>query len=46
MTWSVKTGPILLAQIHCYLLGLKSIKMLIVGLKKFRIFYNINCFLH
>ncbi len=30
MTWTVKTG----AQIHGYLLGLKSIKTLIVGLQK------------
>jgi hypothetical protein len=31
---SVKTGALLIAQIHGYLLGLKSIKTLIVGLQK------------
>ncbi len=30
----VKTGALLIAQIHGYLLGLKSIKTLIVGLQK------------
>ncbi len=34
MTWTVKTGVLLIAQIHGYLLGLKSIKTLIVGLQK------------
>jgi hypothetical protein len=33
MTWSVKTGSLLIAQIHGYLLGLKSIKTLTVGLQ-------------
>jgi hypothetical protein len=30
----VKTGTLLIAQIHGYLLGLKSMKTLIVGLQK------------
>jgi hypothetical protein len=34
MTWTVKTGALLIAQIHGYLLGLKSIKTLKVGLQK------------
>ncbi len=34
MTWTVETGSLLIAQIHGYLLGLKSIKILIVGLEK------------
>jgi hypothetical protein len=38
MTWSVKTGPLLLAQIHGYLLDLNSMKTLIVGLHKIKIF--------
>jgi hypothetical protein len=33
MTWTVKTGSLLIAQIHSYLLGLKSIKTLIVCLQ-------------
>jgi hypothetical protein len=33
MSWSIKTGSLLLAQIHVYLLGLKSIKTSIVGIK-------------
>jgi hypothetical protein len=36
---SVKTGALLIAQIHGYLLGLKSIKTFIVGLQKFLINY-------
>ncbi len=32
MTWTIKTGSLLNAQVHGYLLGLKSIKTLIVGL--------------
>jgi hypothetical protein len=43
---TVNTGALLIAQIHGYLLGLKSIKTLIVGLQKFKFtcnnFYNIN----
>ncbi len=35
---SVNTGALLIAQIHGYLLGLKSIKTLIVGLQKFLFF--------
>jgi hypothetical protein len=31
---NVNTGTLLIAQIHGYLLGLKSIKTLIVGLQK------------
>jgi hypothetical protein len=31
---TVNTGALLIAQIHGYLLGLKSIKTLIVGLQK------------
>jgi hypothetical protein len=31
---NVHTGPLLIAQIHGYLMGLKSIKTLIVGLQK------------
>ncbi len=31
---AVNTGALLIAQIHGYLLGLKSIKTLIVGLQK------------
>ncbi len=38
MTWPVKTGVLVIAQIHGYLLGLKSIKTLIVGLQKFYIY--------
>jgi hypothetical protein len=34
ITWTVKTGSLLIAQIHGYLLGLKSIKTLTVGLQK------------
>jgi hypothetical protein len=32
IAWIVKTGALLIAQIHGYLLGLKSIKTLIAGL--------------
>jgi hypothetical protein len=43
---NVNTGALLIAQIHGNLLGLKSIKTLIVGLQKFKFtcnsFYNIN----
>jgi hypothetical protein len=35
MTWTVKTGSLLSAQIHGYLLGLKSIKTWILGLPDF-----------
>ncbi len=38
---TVITGALLIAQIHGYLLGLKSIKTLIVGLTCNN-FYNIN----
>ncbi len=33
-----KTAALLIAQIHGYLLGLKSIKTLIVGLQKIQIY--------
>jgi hypothetical protein len=35
---NVYTGVLLIAQIHSYLLGLKSIKTLIVGLQKISIY--------
>jgi hypothetical protein len=38
MTWSVKTGTLLIAQIHGYLLGSKSIKTLVVGLQQILIY--------
>jgi hypothetical protein len=38
MTWTVKTGALLIAQIHGYLLGLKSIKTFIVGLQQILIY--------
>jgi hypothetical protein len=39
MTWSLKTRPLFLAQLHSYLLGLKSFKTVKMGIQK-------NCNLH
>jgi len=52
MTWRVKTGPLLLAQIqiHGYLLGLKPINTLIVDLQNIKFtnntFYNIKVLIY
>jgi hypothetical protein len=43
---NIKTGALLIAKIHGYLLGLKSIKTLIVGLKKIYISPILNIILH
>jgi hypothetical protein len=37
---NVNTGALLIAQIHGYLLGLKPIKTLIVGLQKILIYFQ------